>query len=308
MNKIAIIIPYFGIWPEWIDLYFYSCSKNPEIDWHFFTDCEIREFGDNLFFHSMTFVQYCEFVSNCLEINFKPTSAYKLCDVRPFYGFIHSNLLNKYEFWGYGDVDVVWGNIKEFYTDKMLDNLDVFSTHADRLSGHLAIIRNTRYFVNACFKIKDWQTKLEKDSNFALDETDFSNLLYPASKYIRKFYGSVIRRVFNWRNAWVLYYNIMPVVNSILGIRYRKLYFKEQHTTPILSDDGLTCKHDADTWYYKNGEITNNKTSQKYIYLHFMIYKKNVFRNDYFWKENSYKIRNVHNNSEVLINKHGIVN
>lgn len=42
--KIAIIIPYFGKFPEWIDLFLYSYSQNAklseeiEVDWLIFTD------------------------------------------------------------------------------------------------------------------------------------------------------------------------------------------------------------------------------------------------------------------------------
>ena len=42
--KIAIFIPYFGKFPEWIDLFLYSCSQNAklseeiEVDWLIFTD------------------------------------------------------------------------------------------------------------------------------------------------------------------------------------------------------------------------------------------------------------------------------
>lgn len=309
MNQIAIIIPYFGKWPEWIDLYFYTCEQNSEIDWHFFTDCEIKTLRDNIIFHLTSFVDYCNLVSDSLKINFNPSSAYKLCDLKPFYGFIHADTLTKYEFWGFGDIDVVWGNIKSFYTNQMLDKYDVFSTHADRLSGHLAILKNNKKYAELCFKIKDWKEKLELEKNLALDETEFTNLLYPFSKYFRKFYGKIIRHILNWRNAWVLYYNTVPLVNSVMRIKYRRLYFKEQHTTPILSDDGLTCKHDADTWFYKNGEITNNKTSQKYIYLHFMIFKKNSFRNDYFWKDNFYKLSDSkeYKNKTVIISPIGFI-
>lgn len=308
MNRIAIIIPYFGKWPEWIDLYLFSCAHNSEIDWHFFTDCEIKIKGDNIFFYSISFFDYCKLVSDRLKINFKPNSAYKLCDLKPFLGYIHAEIILEYKFWGFGDVDVVWGNIKEFYTDKLLNQYDVFSTHADRLSGHLAILRNNKRLVESCFKIKNWKEKLELENNLALDETEFSSLLYPSSKYIRKFYGRIIRRILNWRDAWILYYNIMPFINFIFRIKHRKLYLKEQHTTPILSDDGLSCKHDADTWYYMNGEITNNKTSQKYIYLHFMIYKKNVFREKYYWKAPFFLVPKVYDYSKgVLITKDGII-
>ena len=40
MKKIAMIIPYFGKFPEWINMYLYSCSYQKLIDFHYFTDCE----------------------------------------------------------------------------------------------------------------------------------------------------------------------------------------------------------------------------------------------------------------------------
>ena len=174
-------------------------------------------------------------------------------------------------------MDVVWGDIKSFYTAKMLDKYDVFSTHADRLSGHLAILRNNKKYTELCFKISNWQEKLCDDKYIALDEIDFSRLIYPELKYIVKVYLKIIRKFFNWRNAWVIYYNLMPIINIFFLLKTKRLYFKEQHTTPILSDDGLTCKHDADTWYYKDGKITNCNNDIEYIYLHFMILKKMYF-------------------------------
>lgn len=307
-NNIAILIPYFGKWPEWIDLYFKSCSFNSTIDWFFFTDCEIPvNCSPNLYFYKMSFADYCKEVSEKLGIDFYPESPYKLCGLRPFYASLHKDLIKDYDFWGFGDVDVVWGDLKKFYTNELLQRYDVFSTHADRLSGHLTIIRNTNHYTNLCFKIKDWQQKLVSIDFISLDEQDFSWLIYPQARFISRFYGKVVRKLFNWRDAWVLYYSfIMPVYNWLMFTKTRKLYFKEQHTTPILGNDGLTFKHDTDKWYYRNGEIINSKTNQEYIYLHFMIYKKNGFRSDYFWKYKFYNIYNV--NERVVIDKSGFYN
>lgn len=133
--KIAIIIPYFGEWPVWIDLYFFSCSKNEEIDWFFFTDCEIpATYSSNLHFIETSFYDYCQLASERLNIEFYPADPYKLCGLKPFYGYIHQDVIAEYDFWGFGDVDIIWGNIKKFYTDKMFEKYDVFSSHADRVS------------------------------------------------------------------------------------------------------------------------------------------------------------------------------
>lgn len=77
MYKIAIIIPYFGKFPEWIDLFLYSCSLNKKItdnitiDWLIFTDCELpRKIYDNTIFIQMSFKEYCQHVMSCLHIDF----------------------------------------------------------------------------------------------------------------------------------------------------------------------------------------------------------------------------------------------
>ena len=305
--KTAIIIPYFGKWPVWIEFYFFSCASNKSIDWHFFTDCEIPlKTNNNMFFYSLQFDEYCQLVRERLNIPFYPVNPYKGCGLRPFYGYIHYDLLSSYDFWGWGDIDVIWGNISNFYTESLLTKFDIFSTHADRLSGHLTLIRNSEYYRQICFNIKEWEKKLIDPNPIPLDEQDLTWLLFPESRFITKFYSKVIRKIFNWRDAWVLYYHSMSILNFILGTRKRKLFFKERHTTPILGDDGLTFKYDTDLWFYKDGKIINSKTGKENIYLHFMIYKKNSFRNDYLWKENFYHISSCYNfNNGIKISKTG---
>ena len=134
----------------------------------------------------------------------------------------------------------------------------------------------------------------------------FSRLIYPESKYVVKVYTKFIRKIFNWRDSWVIYNYFLPIINVLTFSRLRRIYFKEQHTTPILSHDGLSCKHDADVWYYKNGNITNNKTSKEYIYVHFMILKKNGIRSDYYWNDNYYLLDKDNDFSKgVKISKKG---
>jgi hypothetical protein len=306
-NKIAILIPYFGKWPEWIDIFFYSCSRNNEIDWIFLTDCEFGGITySNVFFNKITFSDYCAKVSQILDIEFTPTNTYKLCSLKPFYGYIHQDLLANYDFWGFGDVDVIWGDIKSFYTDDKLKSYDVFSTHGDRISGHLAILRNTEYHRELCFAIKNWKEKLQNKDDLPLDEREFSWIIYPELRFVSFIYFKLLRKILNWRDAWVINYHTMPLLNRLFFAEKRKLYFKEQFTTPTLSDDGLSYKHDADTWYYGNGKITNNKTRCEYIYFHFMIYKRNRFRESCFWTNGYYNVPSeITPNDMIIIDKTG---
>jgi len=307
-QKVAIITPYFGKWPEWIDLHFFSCGQNNTIDFIFFTDCQLPEKRyPNVRFYPMSFDDYCMFVSERLNIDFKPVKAYKLCDLKVFYGYIHQDLLVDYDFWGFGDVDLIWGRISKFYTDDLLGKYNVFSTHADRLSGHLSLFRNNEKYRNLCMTIQNWKSKLANPEYVGMDEVELSQIIYPESKYIIKVYSKIIRKLFNWRDAWVIYYHIMPWINSLVMFKYRKLYFVEQHTTPILYPDGLTFKHDSATWHYDKYSILNAKTMEEYIYVHFMIYKKNSFRNDHFWTNDKdiYRIDNFNIENKIIIDKSG---
>lgn len=97
--KVAQIIPYFGKWPEWIELYFYSCSRNPNIDFIFYTDCPLpKQQYPNTIFHQCSYQRYSQIVSNRLCIDYHCQKPYKLTDLKPFIGVIHEPELRNYDF------------------------------------------------------------------------------------------------------------------------------------------------------------------------------------------------------------------
>lgn len=49
---------------------------------------------------------------------------YKLCDFRPLYGEIFSNYVDGYDFWGYCDCDLIFGDIRKFLTEELLSTKD----------------------------------------------------------------------------------------------------------------------------------------------------------------------------------------
>lgn len=299
MTSIAIVIPFFGSWPRWVEVFFHSCAMNDTIDFFFFTDCpkpKIAEKATNLHFEQVSFSQYCDRVSQKLNIAFHPENPYKLCDLKPFYGMIHEDVLADYDFWGFGDLDLIWGKMRKFYTDDILGSFDVLSTHADRISGHLALIRNIEKNNTAATKIPNWQHLLEDQKNHALDEQSFTLLLYPQAKWLWKLHKHVF---FRFKDDWTRYNSFVAKVNRFFAIQKRRLYFVEQDTTPWFTDDMVKSEKIRPQWQwkYENGEIYDLKNAKERLYLHFLSLKQH-------WQGDYVQINEM--SGRIIINIEGI--
>jgi hypothetical protein len=258
MKSILIIIDYFGgKWPEWFPIFLESCRQNSTVNWLFHTDCPCDFAGiSNVAFQNIAFEDYIKQVNHKLDVRFDPADYYKLCDLRPMYGVLYDEDIKPFDFWGYGDLDVIYGNIRHFYTDKVLEN-NVISTHTWCISGHFAIIRNEEWLNNAFRKIRNWKKIIEKRSNQRFDEDTFSKLfLYPK------------RLPVSWQK---LYDFLNPGTKKFRS----DLYFKEQYTTPLTPASWKSGKPDHPlVWFWKDGHITNEPDeNEEFIYLHFMNFK-----------------------------------
>lgn len=77
-----------------------------------------------------------------LSIETAISTPYKLCDVRPAYGLIFKEYIKDFEFWGWGDIDVIYGQIRSFGVDNLLDLHDIISFKPNWISGCFCLIRN----------------------------------------------------------------------------------------------------------------------------------------------------------------------
>lgn len=176
MNKFAVVIPYFGKFKPSIVLFLESCNRNPSIDWHIFTDCAVPEgisLGSNIKWREATLDTVSFLVKEKLGFQIKLTRAYKLCDIKPFYGIVFADYLDGYEYWGYGDTDVVYGDIVQY-----LKKIDYSSYDKINWMGHLCFIRNQKDCNAAALKSVSGTVEAEevllRDDNIGFDERDFN--------------------------------------------------------------------------------------------------------------------------------------
>ena len=66
-----------------------------------------------------TFGELKEKFQKKLDVPLVLENAYKLCDYKQFYGYLFSEYLCGYDYWGYCDCDLIFGNIRRFVTQNV---------------------------------------------------------------------------------------------------------------------------------------------------------------------------------------------
>lgn len=284
MYKIAIIIPYFGKFPEWMRLFLYSCHLNYRIDhnvfidWIIFTDnSPIENIYPNTKFYYLSFKDYCDRVSDSLHINFHPLTPYKFCDLKPFYGIIHKKELQDYSHWGFGDLDLCYGNLSLVINKMNLRKYRLITTHADRIAGHFTVIEKKSIYTDLCLKISNWEIKLLDENVLGLDEMDFTNLVRPTMTNWLRMYRYLARPF------GVGIYKFMRIPNMIHNL-YADSLIKEYYTSPLPKN--------GEQWIWNIETNTLINSSGRSIpYLHFLFFKKTPFwKTPNYWKENFFHI------------------
>lgn len=107
MKKIIVIFPYFGILPPQYKMWRASVLCNESIVFLFFTDCEVEP-EKNIIVHKMSFDNFRQMVQEKFDFPIVLDHPYKICDYRPAFAFIFSDYIKDYDFWGWGDLDVVY--------------------------------------------------------------------------------------------------------------------------------------------------------------------------------------------------------
>ncbi len=288
MKKVAIIIPYFGKWPEWFELYLTSLSKNPQLDVIFYTDIptyEIKiDIPSNAIFHKISFNSFCELVSKKLNIDFSPQMPYKLCDLKPFYPTIFQNELNKYDYVGWGDIDLVYGDLDAFLYDKF-DKYDVISTHCDRFSGHFCLLKNDNDLIKKVFNIPNWQNILVDHKHHGIDETLLTDIFLPDM--------NIPRRIFHKMGGYSGFLGgiICWLLGNLVHKYHPNIYMKEMWTTP---------KPPRGTYIWDGIKLYDNH-KKELPYLHFLFFKKTQYlkNNNRYWHNKFYHLTY----NDIILNK-----
>ena len=147
MKRILIIIPYFGKFPDYFPLWLKSIEYNKSIDFLIITDNKIEQKIPNLKVVNMTFDEIREYIQSKFSFKIYLPTPYRLCEFKPTYGYIFPQYIEGYDFWGCCDMDMVFGDLRSFFTEEVLNNNEKILSHA-----HLTLFRNTDKINNLFFR------------------------------------------------------------------------------------------------------------------------------------------------------------
>lgn len=182
MKKIVLIVCYFGKFRRDYELWLHSCKENPQIDWMVFSDCNYDgKVPNNVKIIKKSFEDLKKMIQKKFEFSIALEDSYKLCDYKVAYGYIFNEYIKGYDFWGYCDMDMVFGDISKFINDTILNCYDKIFT-----LGHLSLYRNTKEINELFMKnnpICDYKKVFSTNQICVFDELD---KIYKVFKYYNK--------------------------------------------------------------------------------------------------------------------------
>lgn len=139
-KKAVFVVPYFGKFHAYFQLTLNSMRTNQDFDWIIFTDsAQYFDYPSNVHVIKWSFEQLKVYIQKKFDFVIALDKPYKLCDFKPAYGYIFEEYIDEYAFWGYCDVDCIFGKLSNFLTEDLWKKYDkIFEL------GHMTLYRNTK--------------------------------------------------------------------------------------------------------------------------------------------------------------------
>lgn len=239
-GKVCIITVYFGKLPNTFPLWMKSAQCNKTVDFLVVTDQNVDCAAPNIRIVNMSFDHCRKLIALKLDMEVCITRPYKLCDFKPVYGVIFNDYLTAYDYWGHCDLDMVFGNLINFFEEYELWKYDKFLSE-----GHLALYRNSSV-CNNYYKLKGsyygYEQVFSDERNFVYDEGNKINGIYAYNGF----------PLFNKR----VYANINPSLK-----RFQCCRLKNYPYQVFAYEEGEIVRY-----YLYRGEVK----SEKFMYIHLL--------------------------------------
>ncbi|WP_187260566.1 DUF6625 family protein [Pontibacter beigongshangensis] len=247
-KSIVFIIPHFGKFKSYFQLWLQSCKYNPSIHWLIFTDDHTSyDFPPNVIVHYTTFEETVSQIQEVFDFEICLKSPYYLCEFKVAYGEIYQKYIEGYDFWGFCDTDLIWGNLREHITDEILTSYSKISWR-----GHLTLFRNNKH-INSLYKS-------------TIDGIEFYKFaLSNQSGHFLWFDERVINYIFESKNESI-YTDLMFADLKIRSYNFFLLHFLPENDFKNNSQIFLWEKGNLFRLYSQNNKVYK----ESFAYIHFL--------------------------------------
>ncbi len=287
--RIGIIIPYFGKRPAYMDHFLAGCGFNTSIDWIIVTDIEqIAEVAENIYFIKSDLNSFNKLAGRKLGFAIEIQNPYKLCDFKPAYGLIFEDLLEKYDYWGYCDIDLILGKIEQLLPPHKISDYDILSTYKGFISGPFCLYRYTDKLKRLFTFHPDYKFLLQDPDYLGFDENiqrnaisglSLQKILYLLQYIFHSRCGFNLKsfsfREFRYQFQWyvkrkTINEKSVSDITEIAFIKHRKDEIKV-FTDELVLSDSYFKRLNRKTWNirWKDGILTDMDNSRQLFGFHF---------------------------------------
>ena len=265
MENLIFIIPYFGKFNNYFQLFLDSCAENKNINWLILTDdISQYEYPENIKIQYMSFENLKQRFQEKFEFQISLEKPYKLCDYRPAYGYIFENEIKNYSYWGYCDTDIIFGDINKFLNKIYKKNYSKIF-----FLGHCSIYKNSKknnriFMKNLNNNNERYKKVFMKKENCSFDE-EFKESI----NSIYNFYGEKVLYEEFEANIYMKNSNFNLVKYDFFNSKYLKIKLK--------NNVFIYNKGKLKSYFFKDGFLQE----KEYLYIHLQSRKMKVkIKND----------------------------
>ena len=287
MSFIYSIIPYYGAFPNYFQLYLDSVEINSDIlKIMLITDIDVSNYKipSNVIIINLSISQVRErivlYFKKYHNINVNSNDVlmtpYKLCDFRVIYKFLFLDIfekigINDNDYWGWSDCDLIYGNILKNIPE--IRKYEFIGWH-----GHFTAIKNNNLYDTYLLDIDNLKNDLLSEINKVTDERSYRDMI---KKYIIKNFSFINLKGINPLTDTKYFLDIIPPRYSLFHTSDKKeikyIVFDKKNKNLIASFKNLDDK--------------------EYIYAHLQKRKMEVkfsnYNDEFYFNKDSFYLQNL---------------
>lgn len=248
-NRIVLILPYFGRFPNYFPYFLKSIENNESIDLLLFTDNLPPEVLPKNIKWVLSDLQKINGLIKLKIGDYSIKRPYKLCDFKPAFGHLFEDYIKEYDWWGWTDCDLIYGDILSF-----LNEINFYSFEKINYHGHFSLIKNNKkmnlMYRNSVQGITPFDFIFKSKMNFNFDEGGRGKGIYGFPNICKQ---NGVRQFFKRSFADVFY--------DRFNFRYK-----------TYRDNNLMI-HDVNYFEYKNRKLLSHENNascvSEILYAHF---------------------------------------